>query len=76
MIRPQIRLFIVVLIAFLATGCGAYEMIAGVPAKPKALCRGAEQTNAADSTGTRALGSVYRVVECNNTTAADTVIWP
>lgn len=67
-----LAVFSIVLFLF-CTGCNALEKITGVPVKPRPMCRGIESTNAADSTGTRALGSVYPAVPCDNITYRDTI---
>lgn len=57
------RLVLVAFLALSALGC-SLEAIAGVPVQRRPWCRASEVTNAADSTSTRALGSVYRNVPC------------
>lgn len=64
------RLLIPILLLALS---GCVELLTGAPVPQRARCRGPELTNAADSSGTWAAGSVYAVVYCDGVTYTDTI---
>jgi hypothetical protein len=67
------RRFLVVALLVLAALTLGGVIGCGIPVEPRAVCRGAEVTNAADSTGTKALGSVYAHVYCDGVIYTDTI---